>query len=245
MKNYSPRAKTRRHSRHLPAVIALGYLCVALLLFYSAGVAPTSTNLPLSGHVFVVDAGHGGTDGGAVGVNGTVEAPLNLSVAYFLAEELRKQGAEVIMTRLDGAAIAETKREDMQKRQDIMGQSGITAAISIHMNNHTEPTPSGPRVFYQEGSTSSKALADVVQSDLDAAVGEKTRTPTAGDYMVLDTDNTSVLVECGFLSNPDDEQRLNTESYQRLLAATVAQTMAQYFGVRADFPVFLKESARD
>ncbi len=237
------RSCKKRAGRYLPALVAACYLCAALLLFYSAGVLPTAaTNLPLSGQTFVVDAGHGGTDGGAVGENGTVEAPLNLSVALFLAEELRKQGAEVLLTRTGPGAIAATKKEDMALRQAIMGTEGVTASVSIHMNKHTEPKPNGPRVFYQEGSEPSHLLALALQNALDDATGRERKTPVSGDYMVLNTQNTSVIVECGFLSNPEEEALLQTEDYQKLLARTIAAALSRYYGVTVDFAPAAQES---
>ncbi len=223
-----------------PVALAVAFFILAALVTGAMPARQATTAVgSLSGKTFVVDAGHGGFDNGASGPNGSVEAPLNLAVSLYLAGELRMMGATVIMTRIDENALADTKREDMQKRSEILCQDGLTASISIHMNKFTSKKPKGPRVFFAEGSQEGYALALTLQNALDDAVGIKRKEPLVGDYLVLRTgEQTNVLVECGFLSNPEDEALLLTEAYQMLLAQTIADTIAEFYGVNTGFPTF-------
>lgn len=224
----------------VPVSVALAFFMLAALV---TGAIPareaTSAAGPLSGKTFVVDAGHGGFDNGASGPNGSVEAPLNLSVSLYLAGELRMLGATVIMTRTDENALAGTKKEDMKKRAEILSQDGLTASVSIHMNKFTSKKPRGPRVFFAEGSKEGYALALMLQNALDDAVGLSRKEPLTGDYLVLRTGvQTNILVECGFLSNPENEALLMTAEYRQLLAKTIATTIAEFYGTTTGFPAF-------
>lgn len=224
----------------VPAAVAAAFFLLAALITGAIPIQEAATTSgPLSGMTFVVDPGHGGFDNGASGPNGSVEAPLNLSVSLYLAGELRKLGATVIMTRTDENALAGTKKEDMRKRAEILSQDGLTAGISIHMNKFVDPKPKGPRVFFDKGSEEGRALAQMLQNALDDAVGIKRKEPLVGDYLVLRSGKqVNVLIECGFLSNPEDEALLMTAEYQQLLAKTIAETIARFFGAATDFPTF-------
>lgn len=224
---------------YIPAALAAAFFLLAAFITGAIPAKEASASGPLYGKTFVVDAGHGGFDNGASGPNGSVEAPLNLSVALYLAGELRMLGATVIMTRVDENALAGTKRDDMNKRSEILSQEGLTASVSIHMNKFTNSRPKGPRVFYAEGSEDGKALALCLQNALEDAAGLTRKQPLVGDYLVLRTgEQTNILVECGFLSNSDDEALLMTEEYQMLLAKTIADTLAGYYGVSTGFPTY-------
>ncbi len=178
----------------------------------------------------VIDAGHGGADGGAVGsYTGVVEAELNLIVAQMLAEELTSRGMYVIMTRNDGNALADTKEEDMLIRKEIMQLDCVDYCISIHMNKFTDSTISGPMVFYMKGSEQGQRLAEAVMSSVCTALGRQPRFANPEDLFVLRVPNVpSILVECGFLSNRTDEQLLSSTEHQMLLAKAVADGLCAY-----------------
>ena len=227
----------------LPAAVALVFLAAAVLVCSGVKSYPVAAEqLPLTGCRFVLDAGHGGFDGGAKSPSGTTEAPLNLKVASYLQKELEALGAEVIMTRTDDEALGDSKKADMAVRRQIIGQEGLTAAISIHMNNFTTCSPCGPRVFFWESSQQGRALATSLQNALDDACGFARKEPLAGDYMVLRSgSSTCVLVECGFLSNPSDEALLKTTSHQKLLARTIAEVLCSCYGAQEDLPSMATE----
>lgn len=185
-----------------------------------------------SSPVIVIDAGHGGFDGGAVGSKtGVCEAELNLSVAKLLEEELTSRGYKVIMTRSGADAVGETKGADMETRKIIMQDERALAVISIHMNKFSDPSVSGPMVFYMRGSEEGKALADCVIYGVCESLGRPPRSSNPEELFVLRVPYApSVLVECGFLSNPEDEALLQTEEHQKKLAAGIADGLGDYLG---------------
>ncbi|MCR5808514.1 MAG: N-acetylmuramoyl-L-alanine amidase [Clostridiales bacterium] len=199
-------------------------------------VAPTvaaPTDIPEDAFVIVVDAGHGGPDGGASGSAGVPEAGLNLAVARFLADELTKDGYYVIMTRDSDNALGGTKDEDMQTRREIMQLECVDLVVSIHMNKFRDRTVSGPMVFYMRGSEEGKMLAESVMYCLCEKLGRPQRFANPEDLFVLRVPKApSVLVECGFLSNPSDEEKLLTEEHQRLLAQAVAEGINDYAALK-------------
>lgn len=215
----------------LPLITAVFFFVVCIGLCTFSPYLAVAGSDELLGRVFVIDAGHGGFDGGAVGITGAIEAPINLAVAQELKKELISMGARVIMTRSDDQALAETKKEDMYARCEILAREGVTAGISIHMNNFTDSDPCGPRIFYLEGSEEGLLLATALQNAMDAELGFQSKEPLAADYMVLKAgEQVNVTVECGFLSNPADEALLQDPKHQKRLAKIIAKTLAEYYG---------------
>lgn len=189
----------------------------------------TASASPAPAFTVVVDAGHGGFDGGAVGNGGTVESELNLLVAKELENLLLSRGIGVYMTRTDEGAIGETKNEDMQERKRILCTDGVDIAVSIHMNKFRDSTVSGPMVFYMKGSTEGKQLADCVMGALCERTCRTPRQSNPEDLFVLRVPKApSVLVECGFLSNPDDEALLQTEEYRSTIALGICEGILNY-----------------
>lgn len=188
-------------------------------------------NEVLEGRLIVVDAGHGGFDPGAIGCSGAEEDELNLSVAQYLKKDLESEGAKVIMTRSDGEALAESKEEDMAERRRIITESGSDIVVSIHMNSFTDSSVSGPLVLFMEGSTKGEKLAKCIQSRLlDAADPVMKNDARSGDLYILRSGwQPCVLVECGYLSNPDDEKMLADSDYQKKLAAAICGGIESYF----------------
>lgn len=217
-------------------------LLVAAILT-ALGFAVAAAYSPGVRKVIVIDAGHGGADGGVTGVNtGVTEAEINLTVARLVANELNALGYETVLTRNDegeaGAAIESeetalyNKREEMQRRRDVIAEARPLCVISIHCNNFPSSSRRGAQVFYSAGSIEGKALASTVQNALNKLNSEKTgRTYSAlgGDYYILNcTSYPSAIVECGFLSNPDDEKLLTDDGYRLTLASTIAHAVNEY-----------------
>lgn len=178
----------------------------------------------------VVDAGHGGFDGGAVGtLTGVIEAELNLTVATMLAEELQDRGAVVVMTRTDGKALGVDKDRDMAKRREIISDPSVDLVVSVHMNKFTDRTVSGAMAYYMLGSEEGRALAQCVIDCVSDAIGRDRRLANPGDYfMIRECSAPAVLIECGFLSNPKDEQLLQDEAHQKAIAQAVAEGVMAY-----------------
>lgn len=178
----------------------------------------------------VVDAGHGGMDGGAVGTDsGVVEAGLNLSVASLLKEALEAEGMVVIMTREDGEALADTKRGDMEARRNILRRSDADLVVSIHMNKFSDRSVSGAMAYFMQGSAEGEALAQAVIDSVCDAIGQKRRAANPGDYFVIrECAVPAVLVECGFLSNAGDEKRLQDAAHQQALSQAICAGILSY-----------------
>lgn len=218
----------------LSPILFLALLSVVVCASFWAGIpsdVPAMASGPLSGKTLVLDAGHGGFDAGAKGrQTGATESPITLSITRYLRDELQNAGAQIIMTRDEEKALASTKRADMEKRRDIIAQSGVDAAISVHLNCFTDPAPNGPFVFYYNESDEGLRLAQAVQGSLDNVLERKPRDAKPGDFYVLRAgETTCILVECGFLSNPVDEAMLITETHQKKLAIAIANGIIDYF----------------
>ncbi|MGI5885508.1 MAG: N-acetylmuramoyl-L-alanine amidase [Candidatus Spyradocola sp.] len=225
--------------------VALVVLVAGLLFFFAiqGGEGSEPVFLPqqtdagtLSGRILGVDAGHGGYDSGCTGVNGSCEKDLNLAVAALLREELEARGATVILSRAEDVALIDPatttgykKRKELTKRLEIFEQGQVECVVSIHMNQFSDASQHGAQVFYQSGAEEGERLARTLQSALKELDPDNTREANAGDYYILTGTPASALVECGFLSNPEEEARLCTESYRRALAAAIADGLEDFF----------------
>ena len=177
----------------------------------------------------VLDAGHGGIDGGVSGVRtGIKESELNLKVVKKLEKYLIDAGMSVYLTRnseagLYGVANSSLKRKDMEKRKAIINDVKPNLVISVHMNQYSLSTRRGAQVFYNSDNENSKTLANSVQkcfNEMEEAV--KKTSALAGDYYIIKcTQYPSIIAECGFLSNPDDERLLISDEYQDSLAYNI------------------------
>lgn len=181
--------------------------------------------------LIVLDAGHGGFDPGTIGVTGTEEDELNLLVAGYLKEQLEASGAKVIMTRSDSNAVADTKEADMAKRREIITNSGSDIVVSIHMNSFTDSSVSGPLVLYMPGSAKGLVLAKSIQQKLvEDLQPERENDARAEDLYILRSGNQPcVIVECGYLSNDNEEQLLLTDDYQKKIAKAICSGINAYF----------------
>ena len=184
----------------------------------------------------VVDAGHGGIDGGVVGRTTKVkESDLNLAVSRLLKAELEDAGFCVIETRptaagLYGAATAGYKRRDMQKRAEIINAASPVAVISVHQNFFSASSRRGAQVFFRADNALSETLACSVQTALNEMPECVVKSEAlCGDYYVLNcSDYPAVIVECGFLSNAEDEKLLTSSAYQKRIAQTIAAGMLAF-----------------
>ncbi len=184
----------------------------------------------------VIDAGHGGIDGGVVGrVSGVKESDINLSISRCLQKEFEQAGFRVVQTRpteagLYGTATAGYKKRDMQKRAEIIQENAPALVISVHQNFFSMTSRRGAQVFFRNDSSSSRTLACAIQTAFnEMPETAKKYSALAGDYYVLNcSDYPSVIVECGFLSNPEDEALLITQDYQKKVASVIAQGALSY-----------------
>lgn len=219
-------------------LMVFGFVFALFLCFGALNGAVAVSALHDGGMKIVVDAGHGGVDGGVVGVKtGVKESDVNLEIAYKLCDELTDLGFEVVMTRktkagLYGTATGAFKRRDMLKRKEIIQQTNPSMVISIHQNRYPSQSVRGAQVFYDKNSEGGRALALAVQDRVNTlyeSQNVKRRNATQGAYFMLQcTSSPSIIVECGFLSSPKDEVLLCKEGWQRSVAKAVVYGVVDY-----------------
>lgn len=200
---------------------------------------------PVCEKTIVIDAGHGGIDGGAVAKDGSVEKDINLSIAKYLESYLVQSGAKVIMTRTqdmslhsrDAQTVNEKKKSDLLKRKEKVTSSGADLFVSIHQNYFTESKYRGAQTFYEPKSPQSKIAALIIQNSLkDNADNSNLRLPmqiNSSKMLFNDLKLPSVLIECGFLSNPEEAKMLSKKEYQQKLAFSIYLGIIQYFDKEA------------
>ncbi len=219
---------------------------IFLLFVYIMGACAESfvfsrrVSLPCYGKKIVLDAGHGEPDGGAVGKSGIKEQELNLKIAKILQGLLEQCGMQVVMTRTDeqgiydsDGTIRQKKRSDMANREKLMNDSEADMFLSIHMNKFTDSKYSGPQVFYSPNCDESKTLAQILQKELIAVLKpdseREIKKATSDIYLLKKAKIPSALIECGFLSNPQEEEKLKDEDYQKSIAWAIYCSVIKYF----------------
>ena len=186
----------------------------------------------------VVDAGHGGLDPGSIGYKSKVkESDINLSVAKLLEEKLKEIGIRVIMTREDenglyGLSTTNYKKRDMKKRREIIETANPDVVVSVHMNSYVRHNLRGAQVFYDKSSAISEALALSIQDQFAGRLEKSDKGISVGDYYMLKcTPAASVIAECGFLSNEEDEKLLLNKEYQEKIADCIFVGIVNYFNL--------------
>ncbi len=185
--------------------------------------------------VVVIDCGHGGNDPGKVGAGGVLEKDVNLEIGKLVCKRLEKKGYEVIMTREEDEALADVesdniKVQDMKNRVKVINGAKPGLAVSIHQNSYPDPDVCGAQVFYYSESAEGKAAAEIMQEALLEVDAENTRKAKANNtyYILKRTEPPIVIVECGFLSNPEEERLLSDEGYQETMAEAITSGVEKY-----------------
>ena len=223
----------------LPALYLMtiaGLLCA--VLWGSRAVTTLAENLPIERtHCFIIDAGHGGEDGGATSCTGKLESAINLEIALRLNDLLHFLGYDTRMIRTTdisiytkGESLSQKKASDLKERVRIVNETEGGILLSIHQNNFSDSRYSGGQVFYGkiEGS---QELAKQMQAALIQTLNPSSRRnakPSTGVYLMEHIEKCGILVECGFLSNPEEEAKLRSGDYQKKLCCVIAATVASY-----------------
>lgn len=187
----------------------------------------------------VVDAGHGGEDGGATGVHGELEKDINLAIALELQRLLEQHQFQVVMVRdwdTDLAdqnlpTVAQRKRSDLQRRLRLVEESGDCVLLSLHQNFFTESQYSGAQVFYSANDPRSETLAEAIRASIvETLQPENTRQNKVGEgvYLLEQCQVPAVLIECGFLSNPEEAAALADPDYQKQMAQAIYNGIVRY-----------------
>lgn len=184
----------------------------------------------------VIDAGHGGFDSGKVGVDGTLEKEVNLSIARKLEKLLTAADIHVVMTRTDDSGLcdenaSQKKQQDMLHRTAFMNEASPDCIVSIHQNSYPDESIDGAQVFYYTGSQQGNTLASLIQKSLiDDVDPSNHRVEKANDsyYLLKNASAPIVIVECGFLSNWEESKKLVDDAYQQKLAWAIHIGILQY-----------------
>lgn len=218
--------------------LIFGLMAVAVVLIAQNGKTAELQKAPaqlqpagvLDGVCILVDAGHGGYDGGARSAGeGLWEKEFNLQMAVQIKQALAAQGAQVIMTRMEDKAFAERKRPDLDARLQMARDGCADILLSVHMNEYHDPKESGPQVFYRKSNADGRLLAACLQEALiDGLQPSRVRSALAGDYYMLSLPIPSVLIECGFISNPQEAKLLLDAEYQERLAGAVCRGVIEF-----------------
>ena len=196
--------------------------------------------LPVDSKVIIIDAGHGAPDEGAESSNGITEAESNLKIALKLQNLLEQSGATVILTRsdenaiydIDSTTLKEKKISDIHNRVKIGNESSADIFVSIHLNKIPQEQYWGWQTFYKQESEEGQKLATSIQNSLNESIQkDNKRVPMKIDnvYIIKHVEIPTTIVECGFLSNPEEEQLLLTDDYQNKLAWGIYTGIMDYF----------------
>ncbi len=220
----------------------VGALCCAFGVFdtdLSTTTAAEVENVHLYKTV-IIDAGHGGEDGGASSASGLIEKELNLEISKMLCDMLKASGINTVMTRTDDRLLYDRnvdfhgrkKKLDLAARLEVAKTYEESIFISIHMNSFSDPRYSGLQVWYSQNDPSSMVLAQLIQSavraDLQPYNNRKIKAADSKIFLLDNATSPSVLIECGFLSNPDEAKRFENIEYKKQLAFTLFGSIMEF-----------------
>ena len=219
-------------NRYTILLIIIFFSC--FILFDIVKINDVSNNLDLIGRVIYIDAGHGGTDPGAI-YGGVNEADINLQIANCLFDELTEHGAVVYMTRLYDNDLSYPnanlrKKSDLINRAHMIDKSDADMYISIHLNASNDTSWSGAQVFYDDINPNNKTLAEIIQKQFKKDLKTNRKIKQINDlYMYKNTKTLGVLVEVGFLSNYYERKKLQDVDYQKNISKSLRVSISNYF----------------
>lgn len=224
------------------AFIPYYLLVVICFVMFASGwnraVSTVSQELPMAGTQIVIDAGHGGIDGGATSCTGVLESQLNLEIALKLESVLNLLGYRTVMIRTEdvsiytsGNTIAAQKISDLKERARIVNETPNAILISIHQNTYPDSQYSGAQVFYGPYGNSREMAQELQKSIIQYLNPGSNRKSKKADgiYLMQHIERPGVLLECGFLSNPIEEAKLRDCAYQQKLACVIAATICKMY----------------
>lgn len=186
--------------------------------------------------VILIDPGHGGIDPGMVGIGGVEEKQINLEISRLLGEFLEQKGYEIVYTRTKDQGLYDEdspkkKVQDIQRRCALIQEKKPLLSVSIHQNSYRDPGVYGPQVFYFEHSSEGKQLALLVQAQMNSMLNiEKPRSIKGNTnyYILKRSEGVTILVECSFLSNPEEAEKIQTSEYQQAVAEAIGSGVIKY-----------------
>lgn len=234
--------KYRKYLSFLPIYLLVFSVFILAALWGSRTVTVMAENASLEGRkCIIIDAGHGGEDGGATSCTGVLESAVNLEIALRLDDLFHLLGYDTAMIRTtdisvytQGETIAQKKVSDLKQRVSLINQTENALLVSIHQNHFSDSRYSGAQVFFAPNA-GSESLAKALQASFVETVnlGSNRNCKKAdGIYLMQHIDCTGVLVECGFLSNPEEEAKLRSADYQKQLCCVIAATVSSYLSTQ-------------
>lgn len=221
------------------SMLVIIFLIATLIAIYHRIKTKEVFYLPITNRIIGIDPGHGGVDPGAVSKNGVLEDNINLAIGLKLKRLIEQSGGIAIMTREEDVglytekskSLREKKTEDLLNRKKLIEEAGCEVFVSIHMNSFTNSKYSGAQTFYYDGNPENERLATIIQDELRAVLDKDNRRVAAKRddvYLIKELEIPSVLVEAGFLSNPEEERLLQTEEYQEKIAWAIYVGIMKY-----------------
>lgn len=210
----------------------IGVLLFLIALIYGGHRLSTvvASNILQNEKIVVIDAGHGGDDPGKIGINDVLEKEINLQIAKEIKKYLEEAGVTVIMTRENDNSLSSSKTEDLQRRVEIIDKSKAEIAVSIHQNSFSSETEQGAQVFYYSESEEGIKIAQILQNYLKILDPENRREikENSSYYLLKRTKTPTVIVECGFLSNWEEAEKLKETKYQEEMAQAISEGILAY-----------------
>ena len=211
-------------------------ICIFILIILTIYKVDASIiSFPLAGKTIYLDAGHGGPDNGASSGK-ILEKDINLEIVYKLEKELTKNGAKVLLTRTDENDLSKPnskyrKKSDFDNRIKIINNNNADMYLSIHLNYLSDASYYGPQVFYNRKKDNNKILAETIQNYLNTKTNTKREIKNIPErtYMYNKLKPTGVLIECGFLSNYKEKQKLKSDNYQKKIAQYITEAIIKFY----------------
>lgn len=216
-------------------VLVLGIFFFASILIYRGYSEAVTANV--SSNLIIIDPGHGGEDGGAVGKSGNKEKDINLTISSKLKDKLLNSGFNVVMTRekdilLNDNNAKNKKRSDLNNRIKIAEQYKNATFLSIHMNYFDDENQKGAQIFYSKNNEKSKILAETIEKEIKTSLdpdNKRVSKPAGKEiYLLNHLKLPACLIECGFISNRSEEQQLLSDEYQNKLVDSIVQGLIKY-----------------
>lgn len=230
-----------KKKRYFEFIIVVLFVLSVSMLFLFENEKVLHTTSDISGlKTVVLDAGHGGEDGGAVGIDGILEKEINLDITKKLEMLLNLFGINTKMTRSEdvslfdsaGGTVSSRKVADIKSRVNMVNKTPDAILISIHQNSFPQENCKGSQVFYSGGNINSKILASHIQESLRFGIDSKNRRKEKINdksiYLLENVSCPAVLVECGFLTNPQEAQLLRKDTYKTKLAVCITAGLVRY-----------------
>lgn len=238
--------KVNKKSLRLTFSIIGCFVLLAICARITERALPTAASVSQK-PVIVLDAGHGGLDSGAVGPTGVLEKDINLSIVLTLRDMFEMSGFQVVLTRDEDISIHDPgiegirnqKLNDMDNRLKIIQSYPDSIFLCIHQNNYTDPQYFGAQMFYNNNNPKNRTLAQIMQNRFaQLQPGNDREIKLSGNelFLLKSNKNPSLMIECGFLSNPEEEANLSTWEYQQKVAFTIYGGVVEFLGATTEKP---------